>query len=167
MLIRKARPQELDTLMDLFAYARRFMTDHGNPNQWSSTNWPPRNLIADDISRGKSYVCEHDGSIAATFFYDFGQDVEPTYAYIENGSWLSDSPYGVVHRIASSHIVPGAGTACLNWAFEQSGHVRIDTHFDNYVMRGLLEKLGYSHLGTIFVNEYRSPRMAFEKVFVG
>jgi hypothetical protein len=27
---------------------------------------------------------------------------DPTYAVIENGNWLNDEPYGVIHRIASN-----------------------------------------------------------------
>lgn len=83
---------------------------------------------------------------------------------IEDGAWLDNSPYGVVHRIASSGEVPGVGTFCITWAFGQSGHVRIDTHGDNLVMQGLLAKLGFTHTGTIHVREDHDTRLAYEKV---
>ena len=57
----------------------------------------------------------------------------------------------------------GVGSACLNWAFNQCGHLRIDTHGDNGVMQRLLEKLGFEHRGTVFVEEDDYPRLAFEK----
>lgn len=164
MHIRTTRPGELDEVMAIYAHARQFMADHGNPRQWGPTSWPPRDLVAADIAAGKSHVCESDGRIAAVFSYDYGPDVDPCYRHIEGGSWRRDGPYGVVHRIASAHIVPGAGAACLDWAFEQCGHLRIDTHGDNVVLQGLLAKLGFSHRGTIYVREDHDPRMAFDKI---
>ena len=79
-------------------------------------------------------------------------------------SWLSDSPYGVVHRIASDGSVKGVGTFCINWAFAQSGHLRIDTHGDNVVMQNLMKKLGFTQCGTIYVVEDNDPRIAYEKI---
>ena len=165
MRIRDTHPEELDEVMGIYAHARAFMAAHSNPSQWGPTQWPPRELIAQDIACGKSHVCEtDDGRIAAVFFFDYGKDVDPCYLRIDHGSWLSDESYGVVHRIASAHIVRGAGTACLTWAFEQCGHVRIDTHEDNVVLQSLLAKLGYSYRGIVYVHERKSPRMSFEKV---
>ena len=100
MEIRKATEQDLGRIMELYACARRFMAEHGNPNQWGPTNWPPEALIRQDIARGNSYVCVSGGRVAGTFFFTFGRDIEPTYRNITGGKWLDDSPYGVVHRIA-------------------------------------------------------------------
>ena len=69
------------------------------------------------------------------FYYVEGPDIEPTYRVIEDGDWADDSPYGVVHRIATDGSVRGTGAFCLNWAFEQCGHLRIDTHGDNLPMQ--------------------------------
>ena len=44
MEIRKARIEELDTIMSIFARARSFMAETGNPNQWGS-NKPERETI--------------------------------------------------------------------------------------------------------------------------
>lgn len=161
--IRKATELDFGRIMEVYAIAREFMAQHGNPNQWGPTCWPPESLVRQDIAQGKSYVCECEGRIVGVFFFDFGKDVEPTYARIENGAWLDDSPYGVVHRIASDGSVKGVGSASLDWAFVQCGHLRIDTHGDNAVMQRLLDKLGFTHCGTIFVEEDDYPRLAFEK----
>ncbi|MBQ6671625.1 MAG: N-acetyltransferase, partial [Spirochaetales bacterium] len=59
--------------------------------------------------------------------------------------------------------VKGVGEFCINWAYGQCRHLRIDTHRDNTVMRSLLAKLGFVHCGTIYVREDRFPRLAFEK----
>ena len=165
MRIRMTRAEELGEAMDIYARAREFMAAHGNPSQWGPTKWPPRDLVAQDIARGKSRVCEaENGRIAAVFFYDFGERIDPCYDCIYEGAWLDDGPYGVVHRIASAGIVAGAGTACLEWALEQSGHLRIDTHGDNYVLQNLLRKLGFSQRGIIYVQEDDAPRLAFERL---
>ena len=163
MEIRKSTARDLDRIMEIYAYARQFMAAHGNPNQWGPTNWPPEALIRRDIEQGDSYVCTHVGRVVGTFYYICGRDVEPTYARIEDGAWLDDGPYGVVHRIASDGSVRGVGAFCIQWAYEQCGHLRIDTHGDNVVMQGLLRKLGFVRRGTIYVKEDSYPRLAYEK----
>ena len=164
MEIRKTTPADLDEVMEIYADARAFMAMTGNPHQWGATNWPPRQVIETDIERGKSYVCIDHDRIAAVFFFDHGKDIDPCYAVIEDGAWLSGAPYGVVHRIAAAKGTKGAGTFCINWAYEQCGHLRMDTHGDNAVMRNLLKKLGFHYCGVIHVEEDDAPRLAFEKV---
>lgn len=161
--IRQSRPADLPELMAIYAYARRFMAEHGNPRQWGPTGWPPEDLIRQDIARGKSYVCTEGGRIQAVFFFDRGPDVEPTYRDITQGQWADPSPYGVVHRIAAAEGAQGAGTFCLGWAFAQCGHLRMDTHGDNLPMQRLLTKLGFQYRGIIHVVEDDDPRLAFEK----
>ena len=164
MRIRKTTLRDLDRVMEIYAFARRFMAEHGNPDQWGPTHWPPEALIRNDIADGNSYVCENEeGKVIGTFFFVHGPDIEPTYRKITDGNWLDNSPYGVVHRIASDGSEKGVGAFCLNWAFDKCGHLRIDTHGDNKVMQNLLSKLGFTHCGTIYVEEDDMPRLAFEK----
>ena len=69
MKIRKTTMRDLARVMEIYAYARKFMAQHGNPNQWGPTCWPPEDLIRRDITEGSSYVCESDtGDILGTFF---------------------------------------------------------------------------------------------------
>ena len=69
MKIRKSVMQDLGRIMEIYASARAFMAEHGNPNQWGATNWPPEALIRQDITDGKRYVCVTDaGKILGTFF---------------------------------------------------------------------------------------------------
>ena len=154
----------MEKAKEILEVMRRFMAEHGNPDQWGPTCWPPESLVRSDIAAGNSYVCLNGvGNITGTFFYTCGADIEPTYREIEDGDWLDDSPYGVVHRIAADGTEKGTGAFCLEWAFAQSGHLRIDTHGDNTVMQNLLRKLGFVHCGTIHVEEDDAPRLAFEK----
>lgn len=164
MLIRTSTEQDFDRIMRIYAHARQFMAQTGNPNQWGPNQWPPAELIREDIACDKGYVCEHDGHVVGVFFFDQGHRIEPTYDHIDDGAWVGDEDYGVVHRIASDGTVPGTGRFCLEWAFDQCGHLRIDTHADNKVMQNLLRKLGFVHCGTIYVHEDNDPRLAFEKL---
>ena len=164
MEIRKTVPENLPRLTEIYAYARAFMASHGNPNQWGPTHWPPEELLRQDIRDGNSYVClGEDGRVIGTFFFIQGEDIEPTYWEITEGAWLREGPYGVVHRLAGDGSEKGIGAFCLSWAFEQCGHLRIDTHGDNKVMQRLLSKLGFIHCGTIYVREDNDPRLAYEK----
>ena len=167
MTIRKTTFTDIETMMAIFAHARAFMAEQGNPDQWGSRKWPPRELILQDVEQGKSYVCEHEGRIVGTFFFDCGADIEPTYRTLEGGSWSSDQPYGVIHRIASAGIVQGLGKFIIDWALRQCSYLRIDTHKDNVVMRNLLEKCGFRYCGIIYVNNCTSPRMAYDNMSNG
>ena len=54
------------------------------------------------------------------------------------------------------------GTA-VAFAREKTGHLRIDTHEDNKVMQHVVEKMGFSRRGIIYVAD-GSPRIAYEMV---
>ena len=164
MEIRHSTEKDFTQIMEIYDYARRFMAEHGNPNQWGPTHWPPEQLIHNDIISGTSYVCVHEKRVVGTFFFLSGIDIEPVYRHIENGKWMNDSAYGVVHRLAGDGSVRGIGEFCLNWVYRQCGHLRIDTHGDNIVMQNLLKKMGFTHCGTIYVEEDNYPRLAYEKL---
>lgn len=36
--IRKATVNDKTRIMEIYAYARQFMAEHGNPNQWKNNN---------------------------------------------------------------------------------------------------------------------------------
>lgn len=163
MEIRHSEYDDIPRIMEIYRYARQFMAEHGNPNQWGPRNWPPENLIRSDIEAGKSYVCVAGGKIIGTFFFCQGKDVEPTYKTIVDGAWQDESPYGVIHRIASDGSTKGVGQFCIEWAIRQNAHLRMDTHGDNYVMQNLMEKCGLTHRGTIYVEEDEYPRLAYER----
>lgn len=166
MKIRKTQAGDFDAVLEIYAQARDFMRETGNPTQWGDT-WPPVDLIQSDIQQQKSYVCVKDieekagqaEEILAVFFLEVAED--PTYAEIYQGSWLEvNRPYGVVHRIAS--LGQGAGGFCLEWALAECGNIRIDTHEANLPMRSLLKKLGYTYCGMIYTHD-GTPRLAYQK----
>lgn len=159
MNIRKTTRNDLPALLALYAGARRFMREQGNPNQWGGSR-PSEAILRADIGAGVSYVCEQGDALLAAFSFWVGG--EPTYARIENGAWLNDAPYGVVHRLASARQMRGAGQFCLEWCFAQCGNLRIDTHTNNRPMQNLLRKLGFAYCGVIYLED-GAPRLAFQK----
>ena len=160
---RATRNEDLPRLAALYRQARAFMASRGNPNQWGHNQWPPADLLRQDIADGHSYVCLDGTRVVGTFFFEAGPEVEPTYRVIEAGSWGEDSPYGVVHRLAGDGSVPGIGAFCLDWAWRQCGHLRVDTHPDNWVMQQTLDRLGFVYRGIIHVPQDQDHRLAYEK----
>ena len=92
----------------------------------------------------------------------FLEGPDPTYARIYDGEWKNDNPYFVIHRVASLAGVHGIMRAVLDYAFTQTGTIRIDTHEDNLTMRALLAKYGFSYCGVILL-ENGDPRLAYQK----
>ena len=157
-MIRTAQPSDWQDIMDIYANARRFMREAGNPTQWGNT-FPPEELIREDIRLGRGYVCEIDGRVQGVFAMIPGED--PTYRVIQ-GAWLNDLPYCAVHRVANRGEVKGVASQILTWAFEQCGNIRIDTHDDNLPMQRVLEKNGFVKCGRIWIED-GTPRIAYQK----
>lgn len=155
--VRRAVPEDLDRILEIYAYARAFMAENGNPNQWGKTN-PPRKRLEEDIRRGNLYAVTKDEKICGVFAFFLGKD--PTYRQIFEGAWLSDAPYGTIHRIASDGS-GGIFPAALDWCRKQISHIRIDTHHDNKVMQHVVEKAGFQRCGTIYIAD-GTPRIAYE-----
>jgi len=147
MNIRKTTHADLPAVMEIYAYARKYMKENNNPNQWGDMH-PPQTAIESDIDRGVSYVCEDNENIKAVFYFNI--EDEPTYEKID-GHWLNVEPYGVIHRIARKQGAKGAGAACILWCMSQCNNLRIDTHKDNTAMLKLLEKLNFVYCGVIWL----------------
>jgi hypothetical protein len=163
MNIRKAKMNDLDTIMAIYGIAQDFMIKSGNPDQWGH-EYPPRELIEKDI---ESEVCHLvcDGEDIHGVFVLF-EGSEPTYEYIENGEWLNDDEYVTVHRIAGDGKAHGIFTCAIAYCKGISDNIRIDTHKSNAVMQKLIERNGFRNCGTIYVRD-GSPRIAYQwsKVF--
>ena len=158
-MIEKATLNQLPEILKIYQKAREFMAENGNPTQWG-TNYPPDEMIRQDILNEKSYVNLKDGHICAVFY--FAVETDPTYGYID-GAWLSDAPYGVIHRIAVGENGKGVAAECFRFALERCDNLRIDTHEDNIPMQHCLAKNGFIQCGTIYLED-GDPRIAYQKV---
>lgn len=159
MIIREARIEDIERILEIYDIAKAFMRQTGNPNQWNSS-YPDVKLLEDDIDKQQLFVMEEDSIIHSVFAFIIGDD--PTYRDIE-GAWLDDSTYGTIHRIASDGTVHQVFKKAVDFCSEKCLHLRADTHEDNKVMQKVILKNGFKETGIIYVAD-GTPRIAFEKV---
>ncbi len=144
--IRQSSVEDIPHLHEIFAIARRFMAETGNPDQWTE-GYPSEELLRNDIESGDSYMCIIEDRIVGTFVLRGGND--PTYDIIYDGEWLNDLPYATIHRIASSGEAKGIMHIAMEFALQRYHNIRIDTHRDNMVMRRAILKEGFNYCGII------------------
>ena len=161
-MIRHAQAADLPRILEIYAFARRFMAENGNSSQWAG-GFPPEMLLRQDIAQRQLFAVENGGCICGVFAFIIGE--EPTYARIEGGEWLSDSPYGTIHRIAGDGSRRGLLCEAVVFCETQIAHLRIDTHPDNHIMLHLIEKNGFRKCGMISVRG--GVRCAYEKLGKG
>lgn len=167
--IRRATYPDLDRLMQIFDEARYTISLLGI-DQWQD-GYPSRSVISEDIAAGTSYCVENEGNICGTFMLLSAK--EPTYDFIEGGSWLTDDRergYLAIHRVAIAVDQRGQGisTRIIEFASEYAkklnrASLRIDTHQGNLVMRRMLEKHGFRECGIIYL-ESGAKRVAYERM---
>lgn len=161
MNIRKAKSNELNTILDIYKAAKCFMEAHGNIHQWSGPDAITMDKVRSYYDDGILYVCTSDNVIHCAFTYKQGED--PTYGLIDDGKWLNNECYGTIHRLASAGTAKGIVKSAAVWALEQNRNVRIDTHHDNYVMQNALTSAGFKRCGIIYLAN-GEPRIAYQLV---
>ena len=164
------------------------MRADGNLSQWSAPGFPDDSLLLRDIARGGGYVIEisprdpsglgrNDKTIvipsgassvipseakeSIVAYFALLPSPEPTYDVID-GAWLTDGPYGVIHRMASYPEVHGIFSTIIDYATSRFAHLRIDTHRDNRIMQHLIEKHGFTYCGIIWLED-GTERLAYER----
>ena len=137
MYVRLATEQDIPCIMPIFSYARSYMADSGNANQWID-GYPSRQKILADIGRGDFYVIEEKecGIVGCFCFY--------------------------IGDLASNGKVKGIAACCFDWCFSHCRNIRIDTHRDNKTLQHILSKYGFLYCGIIHV-ENGTERLAFQK----
>ena len=143
--VRTAQLSDLPRILEIYAYARKFMAEHGNPTQWG-TNKPGEAQLRQDMEQLRLQVVVSAEQIHGVFYFYIGED--PTYGRIRNGECLTDAPYVTIHRVSADGS-GGVFGACLQWCLGQTKHLRIDTHANNLVMQHVIEKNGFSRRGII------------------
>ena len=95
---------------------------------------------------------------------------EETYNKIYEGKWISEEPYGVVHRFCVNLDLKleRKGSKLFNKIEEllvTKGikSIKIDTHEENKSMRKTLLNNGFIYCGIIYVNN-GEKRVAYEKI---
>ena len=157
LCIKKASMSDLDELMKIYSAARKFMIKTNNPNQWGLTN-PTVQMIKEDIENNNCYIVCSDNKIEGVFALI--EEEDPTYNYIEGGSWLNNNKYVTIHRIASKGNIHGIFDFVINYCKTICKDIRIDTHEDNLIMQHLIEKNGFKKCGIIYLKN-GNPRIAY------
>ncbi|MBQ9030930.1 MAG: Gfo/Idh/MocA family oxidoreductase [Parasporobacterium sp.] len=153
-----AAPEDLPEIQRIYGFARKYMRANGNHRQWVG-GYPSEVLLLEDMEKKQLYVIKAQGSLCGVFAFIIGED--PTYANIEGGSWISDSPYGTIHRIASDGTQRGILRKACQFCRTRIAHLRIDTHADNILMQRAILRNGFVKCGTIYLPD-GSPRIAYE-----
>ncbi len=158
-MIRLAKKEEINRIMEIYDTARAFMRANGNLTQWSN-GYPSATELLGDIARGNLYALEDgNGGICGCFALIAG--IDPTYGVIDHGSWKSDLPYAAIHKVASDGTTHGFFEKCVAFARERYTHLRVDTHHDNYPMQHVILKNGFEYRGIIYLAN-GDPRKAYE-----
>lgn len=164
---RKAKIEDLNEAMRIYADAQSFMEANGNP-QWPK-GFPDENDVKCGIVGGVLYVVTAlNGEIAAVFSaVGYDRDYDDI-----DGVWLSDGKYLAVHRVAAAKKYRGCGAAkfIVNSAAVEIAmarrckSIRMDTHIMNLPMRSLLTSQGFTECGTITLIRDCSTRIAYERL---
>ena len=158
--IRHSTPEDLPTILALIEDGRQIMRSDGNLHQWSGDS-PSVDLIIKDIENRYSYLCIEGGKAIGTFAFIPGPD--PTYLKIYEGTWLeTKSPYYVIHRMASTPESHGVFSAAMDYCFQVTNNIRIDTHRDNHIMQHNLIKHGFQYCGIIYLLN-GDERLAYQR----
>lgn len=183
LTFRKATMADVPALEELYEKGRAAIATFGI-DQWQN-GYPAKADIVKDIAENILWVSEDtevpgkiaQKQIASVFALLFNG--EPTYDKIVGddeipvGQWLTGDThnYAAIHRITVSPDFRGRGIAGQTMMFgvekaKEAGKtsLRIDTHRGNLAMRGMLQKNGFTHCGTIFLQS-GEKRVAYERVF--
>ena len=163
--LRQARPDELDTCIQILREGRAFQQEQGF-TQWTE-EYPSPALIERDIRNSGGWLYLLDGEPAGYMYLAFGGD--PDYAD-PMCAWRADVPYVIVHRIALSRRFVGRGLSTL--VFETIRDlcrergiscIRIDTDSRNKRMQHVLEKNGFVRCGYVLFEG--DPKLTYDNFF--
>lgn len=167
MELRKAQVDDIPKIMIIIRDAQAFLKQQGI-DQWQN-NYPNLETISNDVQNDHGYVLIVDNRILA--YGAIINGIEPTYAVIEDGAWLNDDPYIVVHRLAVDSAHRGQKIAsCFiaetiklakKWGVY---NLRIDTHRDNLIMQKMIINNEFNYCGVIYLAS-KDQRLAYQKEF--
>ena len=171
MEYRNARLSDIPSIMEIIGQAQAYMERLGI-DQWNN-GYPNTSIFEQDIAKDSCYLfyeSEAPEKILGLITVQF--EGEPAYEKI-HGQWLSDQPYGVIHRTALT--ANRRGTGLSNELIQLAQHLtalkslhslRVDTHEDNLPMRKLLERNGFTSCGIVYYNgpDFSLRRIGYEKL---
>lgn len=168
MKLRLTQYDDLDAVLEIIEQAKQYFKVNQIP-QWQN-GVPSKKTIEEDIASGNGYVLVEEDEIigiCALFFED-----DPTYKTIQEGRWLNDYEYVVIHRMAVKQNYKGHGYGSnmieqIEQLAKEKGifNLRIDTHKDNHSMQRLIAKNKFTYCGIVTINDNgeMAERLAYQK----
>jgi len=165
MMIRKAKINELDEIMNMYASCVDGM-QKANIDQWDST-YPNRKIISEDIRNKSFYIFLINDKIIGGINIDKIQD--KTYLDIK---WKDKgNKFLVVHRLAVRQEFWKKGIGNKLMIFAESlvkekklNSIRLDTYSSNPIAINFYLNLGYIKKGEIFLKPNKNEYYCFEKL---
>ena len=162
MILRLACAVEADKCYQFIEDAREYHRNLGF-EQWRA-DYPTLQTIQKDIGDEIGFVFEDGEQLLGYCCIVIGD--EPAYHVID-GTWKSDRPYAVVHRMAFGANSRGKGLShtALQLIMEYCNQnhtfaIRIDTQGENKPMQHILEREGFEYCGLITFGG--GPKLAYE-----
>lgn len=157
---KKIDMNNFEEVKPLYKKAIEFMHSLGNTTQWTDDE-----SFFDEIrfalNSGCSYkMTDRNGEIVCAFALFKGPD--PMYGKIVRGSWIDDKPYYSIHKLASTFTTHGLFKEVLDFAFNFTDTIRIDTHKDNVPMKKAIIRNGFDYCGVVFAPD-GTERVVFQK----
>lgn len=163
-VLRPALTDEAGCCYGIIEEAKAFQREQGFI-QWTE-DYPSQETVAEDIRDGKGLVITADGEIAGYMCMDFTG--EPAYDCID-GSWNSDEPYAVVHRMAFDRKFIGCGMSSITFSLIDDfcmskgvSYIRVDTDPENFRMQHVLKNNGFTECGVVVFQG--SGKLAYDKI---
>ena len=164
-MIRQANINDVEEIVKIIDQAKAYLKSK-NIDQWQH-GYPNDTDVINDINNGHGYVLVNDRVVGyAAIIY--GHD--DNYDYIEDGQWLNEDKYGVIHRICIDDSLMGKGLASefFEYAADRAlalgfNNLRVDTHPENKSMQRLIAKNGFIKCGIVYMSD-KTSRYAYQKV---
>ena len=150
-MIRKATSEDKTQIMSIIHSAQEALRELGI-DQWQD-GYPRIEDINEDIRQGVGYVVTNGDYVLG--YVAIVLAGEPAYEQIAD-LWRTSDKYVVVHRLCVDGSARRQGIALR--LMQHAAHIarehgisafRIDTHKGNIRMLGMIERLGFSHVGKI------------------
>ena len=164
--MRKAEINDIKKIVNIIDEAKKNLKADGI-DQWQIDSMNEEFLLK-QVKTGKSFVYE-DGEILAYAY--LSDEKEEAYKVWED-DFAGKNPI-TIHTFAVHSQMTKRGVA-MKFFIDiikydkkyQFDSLRIDTHEDNYKMRGLINKLGFKKIGNIFIDEEgrKKPRICYERL---
>lgn len=165
--MRKAEIKDLKKIVNIIENAKKSLKDEGI-DQWQIGSMN-EDFLKGQIATGKSFVYEDQGVVCAySFLSDDNEEAyKPWEDDFEGRKPLTIHTFAVGMDMIKRGIATKFFIDIIIYAEKNSfDALRIDTHEDNFKMRGLINKLGFRKIGQIFIDEEgtKKPRICYERI---